>query len=153
MSPNATTNKGILLCTPAGDAVAALTVPEADAIVDIDRAALEAVGVGPSDRVVLALNNDGANAGVLLARAAAHIAAAVASVGPRGRMRLLRAIRSVEPTTLVMTPCGAADLLARLHLEFLVDPQELGLRRLVVLGEIAEPRRRTATSRRSSMSS
>jgi phenylacetate-CoA ligase len=130
-------SEGLLLCAPAGDAVAALTLTEADAVIELNRDALHAVGVGSSDRMVLALNNDGDAAGGLLARAAAGVAGAVASVGPRGRMRLLRAIRAVEPTTLVMTPCGAADLLARLHLEFLVDPQELGLRRLIVLGEIA----------------
>src|SRR5207249_11993573 len=87
--------EGLLLCAPAGDDVTALTLAEAETIVELNRDALDAVGVGSSDRVVLALNNDGDAAGSLLARAAAGVAGAVASVGPRGRMRLLRAIRAV----------------------------------------------------------
>ena len=39
---------------------------------------------------------------------------------------------------LVITPTGLADFLARLHLEFLVDPLDLELRLLVLTGEIAD---------------
>ena len=54
-------------------------------------------------------------------------------------MRQLATIEAVRATTLVATPTGAADFLARLHMEFLVDPLELELRRLVLAGEIADP--------------
>ncbi|MEU8272434.1 hypothetical protein AB0B89_35445 [Sphaerisporangium sp. NPDC049002] len=52
-------------------------------------------------------------------------------------MRLHHALRSLGATTLVTTPTGAMDFLARLHLEFLLDPLDLGLRHLVLTGEIA----------------
>ncbi len=88
---------------------------------------------------MVALNNDGELTGPLLAQAAAGIAEAAAAPGPRGRMRLLAVLRAVRGDTLVITPTGAMDLLARLHLEFLVDPLDLGLRRIVLTGEIASP--------------
>ncbi|WP_219467428.1 hypothetical protein, partial [Nonomuraea rhizosphaerae] len=78
--------------------------------------------------------------GGLGAGAAAEIAAAGASVGPRGRMRLIHALTALKATTLVATPTGAMDLLARLHLEFLLDPLDLGLRHIVLTGEIASKR-------------
>ncbi|MEU0571769.1 hypothetical protein ABZ297_41110, partial [Nonomuraea sp. NPDC005983] len=72
--------------------------------------------------------------------AAADIAHAAASVGPRGRMRLHHALSALKATTLVATPTGAMDFLARLHLEFLLDPLDLGLRHIVLTGEIATKR-------------
>ncbi|WP_113699956.1 hypothetical protein, partial [Nonomuraea lactucae] len=74
---------------------------------------------------------------------AAGVAAAAASVGPRGRMRLHHALSALKATTLVATPTGAMDLLARLHLEFLLDPLDLGLRNIVLTGEIASKRTMT----------
>ncbi|WP_431898591.1 hypothetical protein [Nonomuraea sp. bgisy101] len=99
--------------------------------------ALRTAGVGERDRVVVALAEP---AGGLWAAAAAEVAEAAASVGPRGRMRLHRALQAVGATTLVATPTGAMDFLARLHLEFLLDPLDLGLRTVVLTGEIASKR-------------
>jgi phenylacetate-CoA ligase len=127
---------GVLLCSPEGDLVAPLPSDDHAQALLITRRAFEATGIGGRDRVLLAVSNDGDGPGPLMLQALGSLAEAAASVGPRGRMRILNAIRALRPTTLVMTPGGAADLLARLHLEFLVDPQELGLERLVVLGEI-----------------
>ncbi|MEV4381510.1 hypothetical protein [Streptosporangium sp. NPDC049644] len=117
--------------TPAGE-VGELTAAYA--------AALRAAGVDGRDRVVAALSGDGELAGPQWARAAAEVAAAGASVGPRGRLRLHHALESLGATTLVITPTGAMDLLARLHLEFLLDPLDLGLRHVVLTGEIASRR-------------
>ncbi|MER5319802.1 hypothetical protein [Streptosporangium roseum] len=103
-------------------------------------AALEAAGVGAADRVVVALSGDGELAGAQWAQAAAGVARAAASVGPRGRLRLHHALESLGATTLVITPTGAMDLLARLHLEFLLDPLDLGLRHIILTGEIASRR-------------
>ncbi|WP_031163137.1 hypothetical protein [Streptosporangium roseum] len=103
-------------------------------------AALEAAGVGTTDRVVVALSGDGELAGAQWAQAAAEVARAAASVGPRGRLRLHHALDSLKATTLVITPTGAMDLLARLHLEFLLDPLDLGLRHIILTGEIASRR-------------
>ncbi|MGW4468523.1 hypothetical protein ACWENQ_02500 [Nonomuraea sp. NPDC004354] len=96
--------------------------------------ALRAAGVGERDRVVVALAEP---AGGLWAAAAAGVAEAAASVGPRGRMRLHHALQALGATALVATPTGAMDFLARLHLEFLLDPLDLGLRTIVLTGEIA----------------
>jgi phenylacetate-CoA ligase len=126
---------GLLLVSPVGDTVAPL---DGDWL-GIARDGLVAAGITAGDRVVVALNNDGELTGALLAQAAAGIAEAAAAPGPRGRMRLLAVLRAVRADTLVITPTGAMDLLARLHLEFLVDPLDLGLRRIVLTGEIASP--------------
>ncbi|MEU4544262.1 hypothetical protein [Nonomuraea dietziae] len=99
--------------------------------------ALRQAGVGEGDRVVVALAEP---VGGLWASAAASVAEAAASVGPRGRMRLHHALQEMGATTLVATPTGAMDFLARLHLEFLLDPLDLGLRHIVLTGEIASRR-------------
>ena len=130
LSGSARSVTGLLSVSPDATTV----VPAAPAASFV--AALRAAGVGPSDRVVVALSNDGEGAGTGWAQAAAEIAAAAATVGPRGRLRLHRVVETVGATTLVITPTGAMDLLARLHLEFLLDPLDLGLRTIVLTGEI-----------------
>ncbi|GAA3445065.1 hypothetical protein [Planomonospora venezuelensis] len=131
------TATGLLLVSPDGDSV----VPGDPAgAAGAFTAALEAAGVGPADRVVVALSGDGELAGPQWAHAAAEVGQAAASVGPRGRLRLHHALESLRATTLVTTPTGAMDLLARLHLEFLLDPLDLGLRNIVLTGEIASRR-------------
>ncbi|GGS46287.1 hypothetical protein GCM10010156_01210 [Planobispora rosea] len=131
------TATGLLLVSPDGDsAVPGDPAGTAGAFT----AALRAAGVGPSDRVVVALSGDGELAGPQWAHAAAEVAEAAASVGPRGRLRLHHTLETLGATTLVITPTGAMDLLARLHLEFLLDPLDLGLRRIVLTGEIASRR-------------
>jgi phenylacetate-CoA ligase len=91
------------------------------------------------DRVLVALTSDGVAAGPLLARAALTLGATAATVSPRGRTRVLRALRSLRATTLITTPCGAADLLARIFIEFGLQPEDLRLRRILVGGEIPSP--------------
>lgn len=124
------------------DSVASAAFPLASgdraAAVDIAAETLRAAGVTERDRVVVALNNDGEPSGTIIAEAAATVGSAAASVGPRGRMRLLRSIERIRASALVITPTGLADFLARLHLEFLVDPLDLELRRILVIGEIAD---------------
>lgn len=130
---------GLLLVSPLGDTVVPLDGDALAAALDLACEGLTAAGIAADDRVVVALNNDEGLTGALFAQAAAGIAAAAAAPGPRGRMRLLAVLRAVGATALVATPTGAMDLLARLHLEFLVDPLDLGLRRIVLTGEIASP--------------
>jgi phenylacetate-CoA ligase len=98
---------------------------------------LRRAGVEGQDRVVVALNSGGDGLGTRFAIGAASIGAAATSVGPRGRMRLLQSIEGLAATVLIATPTGAMDFLARLHLEFLVDPLDLALRLLVLTGETA----------------
>jgi phenylacetate-CoA ligase len=139
LSGRAGAASGLLNVAPAADVVFPFTAPDRTAQAELTAAALSGAGVGARDRVVVALNSDGDLTGARVAEAAASLAQAACSVGPRGRMRLLAAIEAVRATALVATPTGAADFLARLHMEFLVDPLDLELRHLVLAGEIADP--------------
>ncbi|MEU6712662.1 hypothetical protein ABZ897_14375 [Nonomuraea sp. NPDC046802] len=129
----ARTATGLLLVSP--DASSVYPLDAAEAV--LTGAALREAGVGERDRVVVALAEP---AGSLWARAAADVAEAAARVDPRGRMRLHHALSALGATALVSTPTGAMDFLARLHLEFLLDPLDLGLRSIVLTGEIASKR-------------
>lgn len=129
---------GLLVGSATGEAVLALSAEDAAAALWLTAETLSAAGVDQRDRVVVALNNDADLAGARLAEAAAQIAEAAISVGPRGRMRLLQVLERVRANVLVTTPAGAEDLLARMHMEFLVDPLDLELRLVVVTGEIAD---------------
>ncbi|MEQ4718217.1 hypothetical protein [Nonomuraea sp. B19D2] len=124
---------GLLLVSP--DVSSA--VPLAPQDHGLTAQALREAGVGERDRVVVALAEP---AGALWTAAAAGVAGAAADVGPRGRLRLHHALTALKATTLVITPTGAMDFLARLHLEFLLDPLDLGLRNIVLTGEIAAKR-------------
>ncbi|MFC4584551.1 hypothetical protein [Sphaerisporangium corydalis] len=133
----ARTATGLLQVAPDASGAWPLDAGDRAAALDLTVQALAASGVGGDDRVVVALAEP---AGALWALAGAEAAAASASAGPRGRMRLHHALRTLGATTLVTTPTGAMDFLARLHLEFLLDPLDLGLRHLVLVGEIASRR-------------
>ncbi|WP_433326452.1 hypothetical protein [Spirillospora sp. CA-294931] len=131
--------RGLLLLRPDGGPAIPMDAADRAAARELAAAVLTAAGVGEDDRVVVALNSDGEPAGTLVAEAAATVAEAAASVGPRGRMRLHTALEGTGATTLVATPTGAMDFLARLHLEFLIDPLDLELRRVLLVGEVASP--------------
>jgi len=129
---------GLLLVSVAPDVVTPLAPKEKDETLAITRETLASFGLGDGDRVAIALNNDGDGTGGLLTEAAVDLAEAVANLGPRGRMRLRTAIESLRANVLITTASGAADFLARLHMEFLADPLDLELRALVLVGEIAD---------------
>jgi phenylacetate-CoA ligase len=128
---------GLLMVSSDASSVFPLSAADRAVAEELTAEALRAAGVGERDRVVVALAEP---AGALWASAAAGVAAAAACVGPRGRMRLHQTLSALKATTLVATPTGAMDFLARLHLEFLLDPLDLGLRRIVLTGEIASKR-------------
>lgn len=127
---------GLLLVSPDAEAVVPLDDAGRRAALGIAESTLSAAGITEDDRVVVALNNDGELTGSLVAQAAAPVARAAASVGPRGRMRLHTVLEKVGATALITTPSGAMDFLARLHLEFLLDPLDLELRSILLVGEI-----------------
>jgi phenylacetate-CoA ligase len=128
---------GLLLVSPDVSSVFPMGPDDRRAAAELTAAALRAAGVGERDRVVVALAEP---AGALWTAAAADVAHAAAGLPPRGRMRLHHALSELRATTLVATPTGAMDFLARLHLEFLLDPLDLGLRNIVLTGEIASKR-------------
>lgn len=129
----------ILFAEEPADAAIALAPDQLTALEAVSRAALAGAGLGPRDRVLIALNQPGSIAVAQLARAAAPLVASVAVTGAAGRLRLLNTIRALKPNALVCTPCGAADFLARLYMEFNIDPLELGLEKILMAGEIASP--------------
>jgi len=103
----------------------------------LSRHTFENAGLGPDDKVLFAVRREGAPSVELLAQAVAPAVDNVAVASPKGRLRLLSTIRALKPSVLVTTPCGAADFLARLYMEFNVDPVELELAKIVLVGEIA----------------
>ncbi|GAA3195669.1 hypothetical protein [Actinocorallia longicatena] len=128
--------KGLLLVSPDAEVVAPLAPADRAAALELTAETLKAAGLAASHRVVVALNNDGELSGSSIAEAALGVASAVASVGPRGRLRLHRALEQTRADVLITTPSGAMDLLARLHMEFLLDPGDLELKRIFLIGEI-----------------
>ncbi|WP_257890914.1 hypothetical protein [Rhodococcus sp. USK10] len=133
--------RGLIQVDPTASTVFPLSADDRAAAVALTAKTLTDAGVETTDRVVVALNSDGELGGALVAEAAASAASAAASVGPRGRMRLLRVLENVRANVLVGTATGVADFLARLHLEFLVDPLDLELRLILLTGEIADPKK------------
>jgi phenylacetate-CoA ligase len=130
---------GLVFSQSPADYGVSLSAAEVEAMQALSRTSLEIAGLKKSDRVLLAVSQDGSPSAHLLAQAAGTLAASVAVTPPRGRLRLLATIRTLKPNTLVITPCGAADLLARLYLEFNIDPVELELSKILLVGEIASP--------------
>ncbi|HEX4506370.1 MAG TPA: hypothetical protein VH722_11620 [Alphaproteobacteria bacterium] len=130
---------GLIFSQSPADFGVALAAAEVEAMQALSRASLEIAGLEKSDRVLMAVSQDGSPSAHLLAQAASTLAGSVAVTSPKGRLRLLTTIRTLKPNTLVITPCGAADLLARLYLEFNIDPVELELTKIVLVGEIASP--------------
>ncbi len=112
---------------------------EVEAMQTLSRRSFEKAGLGKNDKVLFAVAHDGSPAVSLLAQAAAPLVSGVGVTSPKGRLRLLSTIRNQKPNVLVTTPCGAADFLARLYMEFNVDPVELNLTKIVLVGEIASP--------------
>lgn len=116
-----------------------LAAAEVEAMQALSRRSFEKAGLAKGDKVLFAVAHDGSPAIALLAQAAAPLASSVAITSPKGRLRLLSTIRNQKPNVLVTTPCGAADFLARLYMEFNVDPVELNLTKIILVGEIASP--------------
>jgi len=130
---------GLVFAQSPADYGVSLSTAEVEAMQALSRTSLEIAGLEKSDRVLLAVGQDGSPSAHLLVQAAATLAGNVAVTSPRGRLRLLTTIRTLKPNTLVATPCGAADFLARLYLEFNIDPVELELTKIILVGEIASP--------------
>lgn len=120
-----------------GEEFIPLTTEERRALEEVSRANLVQLGLSATDTVLIALNQQGSPAVAGLAEAVAPLVNGVALTGPRGRMRLLKTIKALQPTVLVATPCGVLDFLSRLYMEFNVDPMELDIERIILVGEVA----------------
>lgn len=125
-----------LLAAVPGEDVVALDRAARAGLRERSAAVLAAAGLGAGERAVVSLGADGDLAAASIADAVVEAGASAAVVGPRGRMRLLAAMRTVRPRVWITTPTGALDYLARLYLEFNVDPLELELEQILLVGEI-----------------
>jgi hypothetical protein len=94
-------------------------------------------GIKPSDRILVSTAQDGGFPVATTAEVLAPLCSAVTYASPRGRLRLLHTVKTFKPTVWVTTPCAALDFLARLYMEFNVDPFELGIEHIVLVGEVA----------------
>ncbi len=130
---------GWLLGGVPGEGFVSLSTEATSALRGRSAAVLVAAGLSTGRRALVSLNSDGDLAGARLGEAIVEAGASAAVVGPRGRMRTLAAMRTLRPDVWVTTPTGALDFLARLYLEFNVDPMELELDQIFVVGEIPSP--------------
>lgn len=130
---------GWLVSGVPGEGFVSLSTEAASVLRRRSAAVLTAAGVSAGRRVLVSLNSDGDLAGARLGEAIVETGASAAVVGPRGRMRTLATMRTLRPDVWVATPTGALDFLARLYLEFNVDPVELELGQILVVGEIPSP--------------
>ena len=124
---------GWLTCSADGRLQIALRASEVDEARRITATCLEAAGVRDHDRVVVALNSDGAGVGVLWSEAAASICAAATVTRPDGTRRLLGRLAAASASTLVCTPTAARQLADAVANEPDLDPH---LRRIILVGEI-----------------
>ncbi len=122
---------GGLLRMSSFDCVVPLSADDQRAVASITASALASLGLGRSDRVVVAASSDAAP----IAEAASLVTSAVAHVEPQGRVRLLRTLHLLGANVLAMTPCGAEHLVERAKdLGYPLD--RLGVRLLLAIGEI-----------------
>lgn len=132
---------GWLVCSGEGEALAALDPAGVEVLRDLTAETLVSVGVDESDRVLIALNSEGAGTGVLWTQAASVTAGAAGSAGPRQGLRTASMIRGTGASVLVTTPSLATALAVRMRAAG-SDPRQLRLRLLVLVGETADDGRR-----------
>jgi hypothetical protein len=95
------------------------------------------VGLKTTDRVLVSTASAGVFPVATNPEVLSPLCQSLGYANPQGRLRLLRTIKTIRPTVWVTTPCAALDFLARLYMEFNIDPFELGIEHIVLLGEIA----------------
>ncbi|MCB1704068.1 MAG: hypothetical protein KDI17_04350 [Halioglobus sp.] len=121
------------------DTLVPVSLEELGVLREYSSATWALAGIKPSDRVLVSTVQDGGFPVATAAEVIAPLCTGVTYANPRGRLRLLHTIKAFKPTVWVTTPCAALDFLARLYMEFNVDPFELGIEHIVLVGEIASP--------------
>jgi phenylacetate-CoA ligase len=130
---------GWLACSPDGMVTVPLCLAELAELRDLTAEALACVGITRRDRVLVALNSDGAGVGVAWSEAASLVGGAACGIGPRAGPRLAAVLRMVGASTLVCTPSTARSLLVQTR-RGAGRPADLGLDRLVLTGELVPDR-------------
>lgn len=116
-----------------------VSIGELDTLRTNSRNTWSLANIKASDRVLVSTIQEGGFPIATSAEVIAPLCSAVTFANPRGRLRLLHSIKNFKPTVWVTTPCAALDFLARLYMEFNIDPFELGIEHIVLVGEIASP--------------
>jgi phenylacetate-CoA ligase len=131
---------GWLACSTDGDVVGPLDRGALATAQAVTAETLMMAGVGPGDRVAVALNSDGAAVGAQWALAATDLGAAACPIGARQPRRLLHLVAAHGIDVLVATPTVVRRLALAARGEGRA-PRSLGLRLVVLTGEL--PRRGT----------
>lgn len=137
--PDERVPKSIVVCSDPAESPVEVSHDAMNALVQASQITWQKAGLSDSDRVLVSAFRQGAFPVATKPEVLSALCQTVATTEPRGRTRLLQAMKRFRPTVWVTTPCAALDFLARLYMEFNVDPFELGLERIVLVGEIASP--------------
>lgn len=119
------------------DSLVPVSLSELAGLREISRATWSLTALKTEDRLLVSTIQEGSFPVGTGPEVLAPLCSAVSYANPRGRLRLLHTIKQFKPTVWVTTPCAALDFLARLYMEFNIDPFELGIEHIVLVGEIA----------------
>lgn len=137
--PSSKHNQSLIFGGDPADSLVAVSLEELGLLRRYSTATWALAGIKSSDRVLVSTVQEGAFPVATAAEVIAPLCSGVTYANPRGRLRLLHTIKAFKPTVWVTTPCAALDFLARLYMEFNVDPFELGIEHIVLVGEVASP--------------
>lgn len=130
-------NQSVVFGGDPADKLVPVTINELSTLRTISQASWSLANIKASDRVLVSTIQEGGFPVATGAEVIAPLCKAVSYAHPRGRLRLLQTIKAFKPTVWVTTPCAALDFLARLYMEFNIDPFELGIEHIVLTGEVA----------------
>ena len=132
-------NNSLVFGGDPADTLVPISLNELNLLRTYSRSTWSQTTIKSSDRVLVSTLQEGGFPIATSAEVLAPLCNAVTYANPRGRLRLLQSIKTFKPTVWVTTPCAALDFLARLYMEFNIDPFELGIEHIVLVGEIASP--------------
>ena len=132
-------NNSLVFGGDPAETLVAISIDELNALRSNSANTWALTGIKSSDRVLVSTVQEGGFPVATSAEVIAPLCSAITYANPRGRLRLLHSIKNFKPTVWVTTPCAALDFLARLYMEFNIDPFELGIEHIVLVGEIASP--------------
>ncbi len=135
--PASTHKHSLIFGGDPADSLVAVSLEELGLLRSYSSATWALAGIKSSDRILVSTVQEGGFPVATTAEVIAPLCSAVTYANPRGRLRLLHTIKKFKPTVWVTTPCAALDFLARLYMEFNIDPFELGIERIVLVGEVA----------------
>lgn len=135
--PSVTISNSLVFGGDPAETLVPISLEELETLRQSSRATWSLAGIKASDKILVSTIQEGGFPVGITAEVLAPLCSAITYANPRGRLRLLHSIKTFKPTVWVTTPCAALDFLARLYMEFNVDPFELGIEHIVLVGEVA----------------